>query len=94
MVMGWCFYAALHEIKVTVSIEYKKDPPVDSKGPQEERKFGTVIVDSKKSNFNLAVELMSRGLAECVRHRNEDERSRHYDALLAGLTVLLNFILF
>ncbi len=70
--------------KVTVSIEYKRDPPPEAKG-QEERKFATVLVESKKGeDKNIAVELVSRGLAETVRHREGDERSRQYDLLLAA----------
>lgn len=66
---------------VKVTVEYTKDPPPSMKGPATIRKFATVIVQGKQTK-NVAIELMSRGLVECVRHRDDDERSSQYAQLL------------
>jgi len=55
-------------------------------GPAPEaRVFGTVtLLEGKRKGLNAAEELVSRGLAEVIRHRLDEARSPHYEALLTA----------
>ena len=58
--------------KVTVDIEYL----VDSQSQQ--RKYGTVSMNVKKKNNNIAVLLLQEGLATLIGHKQGAERSHFY----------------
>ncbi|KNC55364.1 uncharacterized protein AMSG_11020 [Thecamonas trahens ATCC 50062] len=62
-----------------VVLEYVRQPAPDAAN-QKPRTFATVTVNGK----NVAARLIKDGLATCVRHRDDDERSHHYDALMAA----------
>lgn len=47
------------------------------------RRYGTVTTDDSRRK-NAAVSLVKQGLGECVRHRQDDPRSRYYDLLLGA----------
>jgi len=44
------------------------------------RRYASVLTISRRKN--VAVSLVMQGLAECVRHRQDDPRSRYFDQLL------------
>ena len=46
--------------------------------------FGTVTVNEKGETRNVAELLVARGFATVVKHRGDDERSPHYDDLIAA----------
>jgi endonuclease YncB( thermonuclease family) len=61
--------------RVQVVVEYVRSAP-------EERVFVSVF----HNKINLAEGLVAAGLVEVVRHRMDEDRSLHYDALLAAET--------
>mmetsp|Transcript_31827 Transcript_31827/g.38496 ORF Transcript_31827/g.38496 Transcript_31827/m.38496 type:complete len:905 (-) Transcript_31827:461-3175(-) len=77
---------------VNVSMEYsRKIPPPESAPagtPEMTMDFGTVTfeggVTGEDATANIAEMLVVRGLASCINHRGDEERSFHYDALLAA----------
>lgn len=68
---------------VSVEVEYEKKNP--ALGPNALMTFGTVFVE-KKSNkrTNLAVEVVSAGLADVIKHKPEEEKSGYYDDLVSA----------
>jgi len=64
-------------------IEYEKAPAEGATGIlAQPRKFGTVMVDTRKGRKNAATLIVESGLAEVLRHRADDERSQFYDSLM------------
>jgi len=73
--------------QISVTVEYMRDMPAG--GPLEEgqtvkRPFATMIVGKGTKAKNLAEQLVAEGMAQVVRHRQDEERSAHYEALLAA----------
>ena len=70
-----------------VSLEYtRKISPVDG-GEEFSLMQGTIMVESKRDRTftaNLAVMLVEAGLASVAQHRDDDERSAHYDELVVA----------
>lgn len=64
---------------VKVNVNYERDIPM---GPNTERRqFGTISVGKRE---DIAEVLVSEGLAETQRHRDDDEKSPRYDELCAA----------
>lgn len=64
---------------VAVEIHYERDIPLGD-GTNEKRPFGSVAVPGKHEDVSIV--LVTEGLATTQRHRDEDEKSPRYDALL------------
>ncbi|CAF1880639.1 unnamed protein product [Brassica oleracea] len=58
--------------------------PSPSKGDTEEVTTASAISGTQPAGVNIAELLLSRGFGNVVRHRDFEERSNHYDALLAA----------
>ncbi|XP_013718987.2 ribonuclease TUDOR 1 [Brassica napus] len=58
--------------------------PSPSKGDTEEVATASAISGTQPAGVNIAELLLSRGFGNVVRHRDFEERSNHYDALLAA----------
>lgn len=66
---------------VTVCVEYEKSLDGDKKNSK--RMFATVYVgNNKTSSKNVALMMISEGLATCIKHRPDEQRSVKYDSLL------------
>jgi len=65
---------------VKVNVHYERDIPLQPT-VTEKRAFGTVSVGK---NADLGELLVKEGLATTQRHRDDDERSANYDALVAA----------
>ncbi|KAK3258937.1 hypothetical protein CYMTET_32042 [Cymbomonas tetramitiformis] len=75
--------------QVSVNMEYSRTIPTSESTPDlpdRTMNFGSVHLMDKKNpgepGANVAEMVVVRGLASVVRHRGEDDRSMHYDALL------------
>lgn len=65
-----------------VMIEYERPPAEGAVGLAAlPRKFGTLVINSRKGKRNAAQLLVEEGLAEVLKHRADDERSQFYDQL-------------
>lgn len=69
---------------VRVEVEYEKNNP--ALGENALMTFASVLLEGKKGNANLAVDVVAAGLAEVVRHRPDEEKSEYYDDLVAAET--------
>lgn len=80
--------------KVRVVMDYVRQPmqqqqqqgaaaatPAPAASNQEPRVFASVLL---QDNSNIATAIVSRGWATVVKHRGDEERSSHYDELLAA----------
>ena len=70
---------------VTVDVHYEREIPLRP-GVTEQRPFGTVAVVGAKAT-DIAQVLITDGLAQTQRHRDEDEKSPRYDDLRAAEAV-------
>lgn len=77
--------------QVRVQMEYSRkvslaDGPAAATGTADSRvmDFGSVFLGDGASEVNVAELLVGRGFATVIRHRDFEERSNHYDALLAA----------
>ena len=68
---------------VKVNIHYEKDIPI-GQNKTEKRQFGTISVPKKD---DIGKVLISEGLATTQRHRDDDEKSIHYDDLVAAESI-------
>lgn len=80
-------------LQVKVQMEYSRkvslDGPTAATGSGDSRvmDFGSVFLGDDASGtpeVNVAELLVGRGFATVIRHRDFEERSNHYDALLAA----------
>ncbi|GBG26689.1 Staphylococcal nuclease domain-containing protein 1 [Hondaea fermentalgiana] len=68
--------------RCNVMIEYERAPAEGAVGMAAmPRKFGSVLVQTRKGRKNVALMVVEEGLAEVLRHRADDERSQYYDEL-------------
>jgi staphylococcal nuclease domain-containing protein 1 len=74
--------------KCMVSLEYKRTitSGEDDDRPDKVITHGTVLV-GPDLNSNLALKLCEAGLVSVIRHREDDDRSPHYDDLLTAEAV-------
>lgn len=74
--------------RAKVSVEYERDPASTAVGAAaQKRSFATIdVFNSKGQSENVAVAIVREGLAEVIRHRQNDERSTFYDDLLGAET--------
>merc|ERR1712029_1311996 len=66
-----------------VNIHYEKEIPMGPNGT-EKRQFGTVSVGKRA---DVGETLITEGLANSQRHRDDDEKSIRYDELLAAESI-------
>jgi staphylococcal nuclease domain-containing protein 1 len=66
-----------------VTIHYEKEIPMGPNG-SEKRQFGTVAVGKRA---DLGEVLITEGLANTQRHRDDDEKSARYDELVAAESI-------
>ena len=64
---------------VHVALDYIREPPEDSQYT-ELREYATVFVNDR----NVGVSLVAAGLATVIRHREDEERSYHFDELMSS----------
>lgn len=86
----WLRRAAIGR-NVIVHVDYSRAAaaaglPADAADtPGAERAFATVTLSTRKGDtLNLALGIVSEGLANVVRHRSDEERAEAYDALLVA----------
>mmetsp|Transcript_28764 Transcript_28764/g.37765 ORF Transcript_28764/g.37765 Transcript_28764/m.37765 type:complete len:904 (+) Transcript_28764:127-2838(+) len=72
--------------EVSVSVEYMRDMPTGNpeEGVTVKRPFGTIIVGKGGKARNVGEMMVGEGLASVIRHRQDEERSLHYEALLTA----------
>mmetsp|Transcript_16079 Transcript_16079/g.18495 ORF Transcript_16079/g.18495 Transcript_16079/m.18495 type:complete len:984 (+) Transcript_16079:208-3159(+) len=63
-----------------VTIDYEREIPLGDRTP-ETRQFGTIGIGKRE---DVGAQLVSEGLAETQRHRDNDEKSSRYDELVAA----------
>eukprot|EP00640_Fibrocapsa_japonica_P000834 CAMPEP_0113935162 /NCGR_PEP_ID=MMETSP1339-20121228/2371_1 /TAXON_ID=94617 /ORGANISM="Fibrocapsa japonica" /LENGTH=728 /DNA_ID=CAMNT_0000937219 /DNA_START=1 /DNA_END=2187 /DNA_ORIENTATION=- /assembly_acc=CAM_ASM_000762 len=73
---------------VKVNVEYMRDipqgPPGQLNPTMIKRPFATVTVGKGAKAKNVAVMVIQEGLGQVIRHRQDEERSAHYEMLLAA----------
>lgn len=67
--------------KVKVVVEYTRDPPAESRD-RSQRKFVSIEMGKE----NIAESFVAQGFATVIRHRMDEDRSKHYDALVNAET--------
>ncbi|KAG5176046.1 hypothetical protein JKP88DRAFT_270898 [Tribonema minus] len=68
---------------VKVTVEYERDVP-QGEGEAVRRAFATVELGKGAKAKNIAEVLVSEGLLTVVRHRQDEPRSPHYEALVSA----------
>lgn len=73
--------------KVGVTVEYEKiQTSITQPGSSQKRVFATVKVltgkETQGQGKNVALMLVSEGVATCIKHRDGEERSSEYDSYL------------
>ncbi|CAM9650495.1 unnamed protein product [Chrysoparadoxa australica] len=69
---------------VAVTVEYDREIPQGEGNESITRPFVTIMVGKATKAKNLAETLVADGLATVIRHRQDDPRSSHYEALISA----------